>query len=133
MDASLIAIAERCLRGAEDNSLTFPKIVATLMEAGFEGYAVDFRRATATYYRPDGDSAVLSTHRVGGPVAAAFDAGPIKAAIREAQMLAAGYTYRDFCRKVAAAGCAGYMVSFSGRRALYYGRDAETHVEHFPK
>ena len=133
MDASLIAIAERCLRGAEDNSLTFPKIVATLMAAGFEGYAVDFRRATATYYRPDGDSAVLPIHRVGGPIAAAFDAGLIKAAIREAQMLVAGYTYRDFCAKVTAAGCAGYLVSFSGRRALYFGRDAETHVEHFPK
>ena len=25
MDANLIAIAERCLRGAEDNSLTFPE------------------------------------------------------------------------------------------------------------
>jgi hypothetical protein len=24
------------------------------------------------------------------------------------------------------------MVSFSGRRALYFGRTAETHVEHFP-
>jgi uncharacterized protein YbcV (DUF1398 family) len=133
MDESAIAAAERCLRGAEDNTMTFPQAVGALIEAGFEGYAVDFRRATATYYRPDGDSAVLSTHRVAGPVAASFDPEPIKAAIREAQVLAPGYNYRDFCRKVAAAGCAGYMVSFSGRRALYYGRTAETHVEHFPR
>ena len=26
---------------------------------------------------------------------------------------------------------AGYIVSFLGRRALYFGRTAETHVEHF--
>jgi len=133
MDASLIAIAQRCLRGAEDNSLTFPEIVGALMAAGFEGYAVDFRSVSATYYRLDGDSVALAAHRVEGAIAAAFDAEPIKAAIGEAQALAPGYTYRDFCRKVAAAGCAGYMVSFSGRRALYYGRTAETHVEHFPR
>ena len=33
------------------------------MQAGFEAYAIDFRRATATYYLPDGDSIVLPTHR----------------------------------------------------------------------
>jgi hypothetical protein len=32
-----------------------------------------------------------------------------------------------------AAGCAGYIVSFLGRRVVYFGRTAETHVEHFPK
>jgi hypothetical protein len=32
-----------------------------------------------------------------------------------------------------AAGCAGYIVSFLGKQALYYGRTAETHVEHFPQ
>ena len=54
------------------------------------------------------------------------------AAIREAQQLIPGYTYKGFCSKVAAAGCAGYIVSFSGRRALYLGRTGETHVEYFP-
>jgi uncharacterized protein YbcV (DUF1398 family) len=133
MDANLIVIAKRCLRGAEDGTMTFPQSVKALMEAGFESYVVDFRRSTRTCYRPDGDSVVLAAHRVETPVAAAFDPEPIKAAIREAQVLAPGYNYRDFCEKVAAAGCAGYMVSFSGRRALYFGRTAETHVEHFPQ
>ncbi|WP_293780352.1 hypothetical protein [Sphingosinicella sp.] len=35
-------------------------------------------------------------------------------------------------RTCLAAGCAGYIVSFSGRRALYIGRTAEIHVEPFP-
>jgi len=43
-----------------------------------------------------------------------------------------GYTYAGFSAKVMAAGCAGYIVSFSGRRAVYLGRTAEIHVEHFP-
>lgn len=127
------SIARTCLEGAEANTMTFPQIVGTLMQEGFEGYAVDFRRAVVNYYLPDGDSVELPAHRVEVPIAAAFDAASIQAAIKEAQQLVPGYTYKGFCRKVAAAGCAGYMVSFSGRRVLYIGRTAETHVEHFPK
>ncbi len=133
MDARKTEIARTCLAGAEGNTMSFPQIVGALMEAGFEAYAIDFRRAAATYYLPDGDSLVLATHAVGAPVAAAFDAGAITAAIRAAQALAPGYTYRGFCERVVAAGCAGYMVSFPGRRAVYFGRTAETHVEHFPQ
>jgi len=126
------ATAKACLEGAETGAMTFPEIVGALMRAGFESYAIDFRRASAVYYLPDGDSVELATHRT-ETVAAAFDAEAIRAAIHEAQQLAPGYTYAGFCHKVAAAGCAGYIVSFSGRRALYFGRTAETHVEHFPQ
>lgn len=132
MDDRVKRVAKACLDGAESNTMTFPQIVGTLMREGFESYAIDFRRALATYYLPDGDSVVLPTHAISVPVAPAFNAERIQAAIREAQQLVPGYTYVGFCDKVAAAGCAGYVVSFSGRRALYIGRTAETHVEHFP-
>lgn len=132
MDTRLAAVAEHCLRAAEDGTMTFPQIVGALIEAGFESYAVDFRRATAIYYRPDGDSIELATHRHEVPVAAAFDAPAVQAAIRDAQQLAPGYSYAGFCRRVMAAGCACYVVSFSGRRAVYLGRTAEFHVERFP-
>ncbi|WP_043746891.1 DUF1398 domain-containing protein [Paramagnetospirillum magneticum] len=132
MDASRIATAQACLDGAESGAMTFPQIVERLMAEGFESYAVDFRRACATYYRPDGDSVVLSTHRDDTPIAPSLDTAAVQAAIREAQGMVAGYTYVGFCKKVRAAGCAGYMVSFSGRRAVYFGRTAETHVELFP-
>lgn len=132
MDARLKRTAEECLRGAENNTMTFPQIVGKLMDAGFESYCVDYRRVKAIYYRPDGDSVELTTHRFDEPVAETFDTVAIQAAIREAQQLASGYTYAGFCRKVIMAGCAGYIVSFTGRRAVYFGRTAETHVEHFP-
>jgi uncharacterized protein YbcV (DUF1398 family) len=125
-------VAQTCLAGAEGGAMTFPQIVATLMTAGFESYAIDFRRASATYYLPDGDSVELPAHRAEAPIAASLDAARLKAAILEAQQLVPGYTYRGFCEKAVSAGCAGYVVSFSGRRALYIGRTAETHVEHFP-
>jgi len=132
MEESKAVIARGCLAAAEDDTMTFPQIVAMLVKEGFESYAIDFRRSTATYYLPDGDSVELPTHRVGVPVAAAFDAPAVRAAIAEAQQQVPGYTYKGFCRKVTAAGCAGYVVSFLGRRALYLGRTAETHVERFP-
>ena len=126
------AVAQACLEAAESNTMTFPQIVGTLMDAGFEGYAIDFRRATATYYLAAGDSIELPAHDVDAVVAPTFDLALMQTAIREAQQLVAGYTYKGFCKKAVSAGCAGYIVSFSGRRALYIGRTAETHVEHFP-
>jgi uncharacterized protein YbcV (DUF1398 family) len=126
------SIAQDCLDGAERNTMTFPQIVDALMRAGFESYAIDFRRAVATYYLPDGANVELTMPKLDVPISADFDALLIQSAIKEAQQLVPGYTYAGFCRKIASAGCAGYMVSFSGRRALYVGRTAETHVEHFP-
>jgi uncharacterized protein YbcV (DUF1398 family) len=126
------AVAQACREGAEGNTMTFPEIVRALTAAGFEGYAIDYRRATAIYYLPDGTSLELAAAPVATPVAPTFDSTLIQAAIREAQQLVPGYTYRGFREKTAAAGCAAYIVSFVGRRALYIGRTAETHVEHFP-
>ena len=132
MDAQRKHIAEACLAAAFDGSLDFPVIVGRLIAAGFEGYTVDYRRGASTYYLPDGGS-VEVPHPVQDPaVAAEFQAPVVAAAVHEAQVLAPGYTYEGFCRKVAAAGCAGYIVSFLGRRVVYFGRTAETHVEHFP-
>jgi uncharacterized protein YbcV (DUF1398 family) len=133
MDSRLSEIAESCLHGAESDSMAFPAIVEKLIQAGFESYEIDFRRATATFYLPDGESAVLPTHRHRTPVAPALNVAAVQAAIREAQQAAPGYTYLGFCEKVMVGGCCGYVVSFSGRRAVYFGRTAETHVEHFPR
>jgi uncharacterized protein YbcV (DUF1398 family) len=100
--------------------------------SGFDGYAVDFRRSTRTYYMPNGEALELKTEPTPTPVAESFDALVVKEAIREAQVLVPGYTYKGFCAKVARAGCAGYVVSLLGRRVLYFGRTCETHTEYFP-
>lgn len=125
-------LARSCLEGAESAGMTFPQIVGALMAAGFDGYAVDLRRATATYYLRNGETVEFEAARTTEPVAERFDAAVVKQAIGEAQALVPGYTYKGFCAKVAVAGCAGYLVSFLGRRVLYYGRTAETHTEYFP-
>jgi hypothetical protein len=42
--------AKSCLLGAENDTMTFPEIVRTLIQAGFESYAIDYRRCRAIYY-----------------------------------------------------------------------------------
>jgi uncharacterized protein YbcV (DUF1398 family) len=126
-------IARTCMQASYSGEMSFPEIVGTLEKAGFESYAVDFRRATAVYYCPDGDAVALATEAHDIAISSTFDIASVHAAIREAQQSAPGYTYRGFCEKVMRAGCVGYVVSFPGRRAVYSGRTAEMHVEHFPQ
>lgn len=132
MDAQMQAIAQECLEGAQSNSMTFPQVVSTLMRAGFEGYSVDFRKGMVAYYSSAGEAVEFSGAKPDLPVAANFNASTVKEAIREAQALTPGYSYEGFINKVAKSGCAGYMVSFLGRRVLYFSRSAETHLEYFP-
>lgn len=133
MDAERTSIAQTALHAAHGGSLSFPEIVGKLIAAGFESYAVDYRRNTQTYYLPDGDSVMLDMPPSCGSVASEFDAAEVERLVRWAQANPSDYNYVAFCEKVKAAGCAGYLVSFLGRRVIYIGRTAETHVEHFPK
>ena len=62
--------------------------------------------------------------------AGAFSAAGVEAAVRAAQ--SGTIDYKAFCAQIAAAGCVGYFVSLTGRRAVYYGGSGDSHVEHFP-
>jgi hypothetical protein len=95
MDERSKSVAKRCLQDAEEDSMTFPEIVGRLRDAGFEGYAIDFRRAHATYYMPDGESVDLPMHEIRAAIAPVFEAGRVQAAIKEAQQLAPGYTLQQ--------------------------------------
>lgn len=132
MDDESSQLAAACLKAAYDGTMDFPSIVGALIAGGFESYAIDFRGGEAAYYLSDGDWVALPLPEGRSDVAATFDIAQIREAIGEAQRGAAGYTYEGFCNKIKAAGCAAYIVSFSGRRALYVGRTAEIHVEYFP-
>ncbi len=125
-------VARAALDGSESGTTTFPQTLRDLIEAGFDGYAIDFRRSTRIYFMPNGETLELQTEPTPTPVAESFDAAKVREAISEAQALVPGYTYKGFCAKVARAGCAGYVVSLLGRRVLYYGRTCETHTEYFP-
>lgn len=132
MDAEQISIAMTCSHAAHDGSLGFPEIVGKLIAADFEGYTVDYRRNVQTYYLPDGESVTMDMQPSAGNVVTVFDVAELKRLVRWAQANPDDHRYVTFCEKAKAAGCAGYFVSFLGRRVLYFGRTAETHIEHFP-
>ena len=110
MDPRQTNIAEQCLKAAYDGTMAFPDIVGTLIEAGFDGYIVDYRRNTTTYYRPDGDSVVLKNRASESTVAADFDQVGVAARIKWAQSGPPDYSYAGFSKQVKVLGCAGYIV-----------------------
>jgi uncharacterized protein YbcV (DUF1398 family) len=124
------SVAEACAKGSEDGSLDFPKQIGMLSAAGIEGYYCDLRGASKRYYLPDGAALDVEAFRHDVPVPGRFDADAVESAVRQSQ--AGAIDYAAFCRRIMAAGCPGYLVSILGRRVVYFGRTAETHVEHFP-
>lgn len=130
MTPEMIAVAHQCTIGSSEARLSFPQVLAALGDAGIERYDADLVRGTKTYFAADGSSTVVEDDPAGAPTAAVFDGAQIVEAIRKSQ--AQAIDYRTFCRLVAEAGCAGYHVSLPGRRAVYYGRAGDVHVEHFP-
>jgi uncharacterized protein YbcV (DUF1398 family) len=132
MNEAQRALAKKCLAGAESDEMNFQEVVRALIGGGFEGYTVDLRSECATFFLPDASNVSLSTVHSDSPIAHMLDEEELQAAIQETVEQAQGYRYRNFREKAKLAGCAGYIVSFSGGRTLYYGRAAETYVGFFP-
>lgn len=129
MDIHVTNVVREITRASDEERILFPQVVAALAAAGVERYHADLAMATKTYYWPDGGCEVVACHR-SSPPARDFDAAAVEAAVRDSQQQR--ILYLEFCERIAAAGCAGYFVSLAGRRATYYGRTGETHVELFP-
>lgn len=119
-----------CTRASDSGTMAFPRIVQALSAAGVERYHADLVRAEKTYYLPDGRSATIANDEVAEIPADSFCAAGVEAAIRASQ--AGAIDYKTFCKRVVGAGCVGYHVSLAGRRAVYYGRTGDLHVEWFP-
>ena len=129
-DTDWQAVLHECTDGSDQERLSFPQVVGKLMAAGVERYRADLLRHEKTYYMPDGRSHVVSNAAIAGEAAMDFSAAGVDSAVRDIQ--AGRIAYREFCRRVMAAGCVDYIVSISGRRAVYFGRSGESHVEMFP-
>jgi uncharacterized protein YbcV (DUF1398 family) len=123
-------VIQACAQGALSGELNFPEIVGRLAKIGIERYHADYSRREITYYLPNGESLVVATHHPSHETADEFSASVIEAAVRQSQRNE--HTYVDFIRKTMAGGCVGYFVQIAGRRAIYFGRDGESHVEYFP-
>ncbi len=130
MNAQQTDVIQKCARGALTGEMTFPEIVGRLSEIGVERYHADYSRQEITYYLADGKSLVVATLHPSHATSMTFSASAVEAAVRESQRNE--HTYQDFIQKTMAAGCVGYFVQITGRRVMYFGRDGDLHVEHFP-
>jgi uncharacterized protein YbcV (DUF1398 family) len=129
MDAHVKDVVREMSKASDDERITFPEVVKALMEVGIERYHADLVVGRKTYYLPDGDFEEVEAHKVEG-TAGEFSTKGVEKAVRLIQRQEIGYC--GFCRLIADAGCVGYFVSLTGRRAVYYGRTGDEHVERFP-
>ena len=130
MQADIVSVMQECTDASDQERITFPEVVAKLALAGVERYHADLLRAEKIYYLPSGESHRVQAAPIAAVPPAAFTAEGGAAAVRAIQQQQ--IKYREFCERIAQAGCVGYFVSLAGRRAVYYGRSGDSYVEPFP-
>jgi uncharacterized protein YbcV (DUF1398 family) len=121
---------EDCLNLSLAGEIEFPEVVGRLISIGVERYHADYCRREVTYYLSTGETHVAPAENTDEEISYLFDAVAVALAIRQSQR--GEHSYRDFVRKTMAAGCVGYFVQLAGRRVIYFGRNGDCHVEHFP-
>lgn len=128
MDTSIV---QQNARATLDGTKAFPAIVADLVSAGVEYYHVDYVARRKTFCSAAGGVVTATIDYEDLPaVADDFDLAAVKAAILDSQRH--GQTYRDFSRRVMAAGVQGYTAYLRGQRVTYQGRQGDLHTEWFP-
>ena len=130
MEANVKTVMHECSMLSDKGRISFGEVVGRLAGAGVERYHADLAAAGKTYYLPDGSAERVHGTALAREPAELFSAADVEAAIRAIQ--AGAIKYREFCERIASAGCVGYLVSIVGKRAVYYGRSGDLHVEWFP-
>lgn len=113
-----------------DGTMAFPEIVSLLLADGVERYHADLVRMEKTFYMPDGRTHVEKMPIGPMAIGETFVTSDLVATIRDSQT--AGQRYLDFLWRATAAGSTDYIVYLQGRKAVYFGRKGEYHIEVFP-
>jgi uncharacterized protein YbcV (DUF1398 family) len=130
MDNRVKDIMHEASHASDEERATFPEVVGMLIGAGVERYHADLVRGAKAYYLPNGEAETVPNHTLPQSPATSFSAEGVEAAVRAIQ--GGAIQYREFCARIAAAGCVGYHVFIAGRRAVYYGRTGDSYTEPFP-
>lgn len=126
-----IGVMHHALTSSLNGTMAFREVVGILTAEGVESYHADLVRMEDTFYMPDGSTHVEKIESAAAPIASEFSKEGVVSAIRAAQ--AGECKYRAFLNQITAAGTTNYMVYLNGRRAIYFGRKGEYHVEEFPR
>ncbi len=125
------AVLRDCLMKAFAGRMTFPETVGKMIETGVERYDADLTRLEKMHYGMDGTSHLEAMPLHDAPaVPDGFSAESVQSAIEAIRNRLIDYP--EFLRQVMAAGTVSYSVYLSGRKAIYFGRNGDFHVEPFP-
>jgi len=83
-----------------------------------------------TYYMPCGETHSEKIEFKGPAITQDFSHEAVVAAIRSSQRQEINYV--EFLERILKAGTTRYIVFLAGKKAIYYGRKGEFHVENFP-
>ena len=112
-------------------SLTFPEVVQTLIVEGVESYHTDLVQKQKTFYMPNGEVHIERLDFFAPKIAEDFSEKMVIKALRAIQ--SKEIDYREFLNQIIAAGTTNYTVYIQGKKAIYFGRKGEFHVENFPQ
>lgn len=125
-----IQIVKDSFAASMAGSITFPEVVQRLSATGTERYRIDLIAKQHVAYGLEGDVHCDSFDYDGPDVPKALDTEAVEATIRAIQK--GQIAYLTFLERIMRAGCCHYEVYISGRQAIYFGRDGQSHVEPFP-
>ncbi len=129
MNQNSFTIIQDTFEASHQGRMHFGAVIEQLGRARVESYHVDYRCGRATYYLADDTTLDLRFDTAREPIAQAFDADALRAAIAGAQQ--GRVMYPEFMRLSQRAGCIGYTVWLAGSHVAYAGRRGQTHVEAF--
>ncbi|HUZ66805.1 MAG TPA: DUF1398 domain-containing protein [Beijerinckiaceae bacterium] len=124
------AIIKECTIRSDDNSMTFPQVVAKLAQAGVERYHADLCRSEKAHFLTSGKAHIDPFKIPRQSIAPEFSVEKVENAVRAIQR--GEIAYAAFLAQIMAAGCCDYFVYIGGKRILYLGRDGGSYVERFP-
>lgn len=128
MDANVF---RECLTLAMSDKMTFPETVRRMSETGVERYDADLTRLEKRHYAGDSSTHIEPMRLSDVPeIRREFSGEGVREAIgaigrREID-------YPEFLRRIMVAGTVSYSVYLEGRRAIYFGRNGDFHIEPFP-
>lgn len=123
-------IFDECSRRSLAESLPFPEVLRRCADAGIDRYVADLVSGRKVAYDRAQGWHVSAEVLPSLSVAEMFSESAVRRALEQIQQRQV--TYRAFLEALAAAGTVGYGVFITGRRAIYWGRHGQEHIEHFP-
>jgi uncharacterized protein YbcV (DUF1398 family) len=121
---------QEVIKGAFDNTLSFPEVVGRLLKAGVASYHVDMIRAENRYYFESDETFVSTVPFQHAKAAESFSAEKVAGAVKAIQQ--GKINYMEFVDQIMAAGTVYYIAYLTGKQVIYFGRKGEFHIEKFP-